>query len=142
MHREKYSNHSGVPLSAFKYDPRTTRLLKPGDLVLIAVPDDWQILQQVDPKLNGRTATVIEIVNEDEALVELQNSNKRPRARVFDEMIVAGDKSLMRLQLEEPKRIYIPKFCLCLQENILDSRLTEYEDRFQEGDSIIRLCTT
>ncbi|EFC46177.1 hypothetical protein NAEGRDRAFT_79263 [Naegleria gruberi] len=104
---------SSSTIKRFVSNTNTSRLLKKNDTVLINVDDEMALLQSVDPQLQGKLGKVI-AVRGDEIEVELVNDEDREE----------DDWDCFAINSPLPKTVNIPSFCVCLEDRVLKTRLT------------------
>ena len=99
----------------FTTSAHTSEHLRKGDLVVIAIPEEMELLQQIDARLHGRVATIVDVNEQsDEVVVEL-----RPRKSEKD----AASHPYYSVVAKEATTVHIPKFCLCLETDVLLARM-------------------
>jgi hypothetical protein len=105
----------------FLHSPQTPDHLEKGDLVLIVVPEEMQIHGLVDPQLHCRVGWIVGSGEDDgEVKVELKRSKRRHRDLELFLCIGSTRKDHNAKDL-----VSVPKFCLCLEERILNDRIAK-----------------
>jgi hypothetical protein len=85
----------------------TSSVLREGDLVLLVIPEELELLQEVDASINGRTGYIINMFGDD---VEVRLKRKKNNKKNY----------LVEQALET---IFVTKFCLCLEHAVLLERV-------------------
>jgi len=118
----------------FVYHKLTKHLVQVEDLVLIVVPEEFEILQTLDPMLHGKVGHVLSInhLEDDcaEELIQVTLANRKGRGEV----------------------VSVPKFCVCLRADVFNERKeafmkqrrTKSHENFskQSGLTITTTCST
>ncbi|KAL0487451.1 hypothetical protein AKO1_004132 [Acrasis kona] len=99
----------------FVQNSLTSKLIEPGDFVLVVVPEDLEIHGGVDPSLHGRIARVVtKLNNSDHIQIELS------RCDVKNFQLDGNGAQQMSERLEIT---VVPSFCLALDRNQLKHRM-------------------
>ncbi|KAL9656196.1 hypothetical protein ABK040_007813 [Willaertia magna] len=95
------SSDEEIPLerSEFVYHKLIKSMLSVGDFILIIVPEEFEILQTIDPMLHGKVGVIIKLEEEEVQVAVLKN-----RKGECDE------------------KINVPRFCCCLQLDVFNRR--------------------
>src|SRR4051812_22629828 len=111
----KFRTKKQMTTRRFRIDTQTHQHLHKNDLVLVLVPEDMEILCSVPACAHGHMGHIISDVNDEneEVQVALRETKLTKRTDSF--------RSVERCKGEI---VSIPKFCLCLEESVLASRLS------------------
>ena len=107
---------------AFIHSIRTPFYLRKDDLVLIIVPEELEILQNVDSMLHGRLAYITHVdAHSDEVEVRLKPKPQKESSQwMWYVNPQINDKE--NNNNNQAQVTFVPKFCLCLQESVLKER--------------------
>ncbi|EFC45511.1 predicted protein [Naegleria gruberi] len=120
----------------FVHHKLTSLLLRLNDLVLIIVPEEFEILQTLDPMLHGKVGTIVGLghFDEDECedLVQIEIENKKTNSI---------DHTITHKQCET---VSVPKFCVCLKAEVFNERKERYlsQRRARSYDALSTSSTT
>lgn len=121
VHESEYSTYARKKHTTREFIQSSSgwRYLQVGDIVLLAIPEEMELLQQVDSSLNGRVGVITRIENDD---VEIQ---LRPRKRKKDK---CNTNSLTQ-HSHVNEKVFVSRFCLCLELSVLRQRLIEQQSK-------------
>ncbi|KAF0978258.1 hypothetical protein FDP41_002773 [Naegleria fowleri] len=123
----------------FVHHKLNKHLLQQDDLVLIIVPEEFEILQVIDPMLHGKVGHIASLSNEDDdetVQVSLgSNSLRRPTTNGDHHGMMTFSSSSSLSGTRSTPIVTVPKFCVCLKADVFNERKEKFMSQRRTNSS-------
>ncbi|KAG2385932.1 hypothetical protein C9374_003081 [Naegleria lovaniensis] len=106
----------------FVHHKLNKHLLQQDDLVLIVVPEEFEILQVIDPMLHGKVGHIASLSNDlDDETVSISLGSPSLRKSNNGDLVVHSSNNNNNSSM-----VTVPKFCVCLKADVFNERKEKF----------------